>query len=308
MSSNYASSLSPYPNKGILGQPEIEDSIDQVLEKCDFFLDLINKSSHMVVITGAGLSTSCGIPDFRGPKGVWTLEKKGLKPDTDISFNDAQPSFTHFVLTKLAQMGKIKFLISQNIDGLHMKSGFPMNRLAEVHGNMFALKCNLCQSKQLMSTCSPTIGLKSTNIKCSRPKPKGLCRGVLYDTILDWEDELPREEMSKSELNCKKSDLVLCLGTSMQIMPVGNYPLLTKKNNGKIVIINLQKTRLDQQADLVINAKLDFVFENLINKMCLQIPREIRISLNLEHDQDNNLLIRTSSHVIDPACSYIKKD
>lgn len=79
--------------------------------------------------------------------GVWTLEKKGLKPEKDISFNDAKPSYTHFALTKLAQEGKVKFIVSQNIDGLHMKSGFPMNRLAEVHGNMFALKCNLCQSK-----------------------------------------------------------------------------------------------------------------------------------------------------------------
>ncbi|RNA12501.1 NAD-dependent deacetylase sirtuin-6-like [Brachionus plicatilis] len=303
MSSNYASSLSPYPNKGILGQAEIEDSNDQVLEKCDFLFELIEKSDHIVAITGAGLSTSCGIPDFRGPKGIWTLEKKGLKPETDISFNEAQPSFTHFALTRLAQMGKIKFIVSQNIDGLHMKSGFPVNRLAEVHGNMFTLKCNSCHSKFLMNTCSPTIGLKSTKIKCSRPKAKGFCRGVLFDTILDWEDELPSEEMSKSELNCKKSDLILCLGTSLQIMPVGNYPLLTKKNNGKIVIINLQKTRLDNQADLVIHARLDIIFENLVKKMSLEVPREIRINLNLENDQENSLLIKTSSYVVDHACS-----
>lgn len=109
--------------------------------------------------------------------------------------------------------------------------------------------------------------------------------------------------MSKSELNCKKSDLILCLGTSLQIMPVGNYPLLTKKNNGKIVIINLQKTRLDQHADLVINAKLDFVFENLIKKMSVEIPRQIEINLNLENDQSNSLLIKTSNYSIDPVYS-----
>lgn len=126
-----------------------------------------------------------------------------------------------------------------------------------------------------------------------------ILRGVFHDTILDWEDELPSEEMSKSELNCKKSDLILCLGTSLQIMPVGNYPLLAKKNNGKIAIINLQKTRLDQHADIVIKAKLDFVFENLMKKMSLEVPRSIEINLHLDNDQDNSLLIKTNSYVID---------
>lgn len=123
---------------------------------------------------------------------------------------------------------------------------------------------------------------------------------------MDWEDELPSEEMSKSELNCKKSDLILCLGTSLQIMPVGNYPLMTKKNNGKIAIINLQKTRLDQHADIVINAKLDFVFEKLIKKMSLEVPRLIMVNLYLENDQESNLLINTSSYIIDRDYSFEK--
>ncbi|CAF0738812.1 unnamed protein product [Brachionus calyciflorus] len=302
MSLDYASSLSPYPNKGVLGLPEIADSNELVSKKCDTLYELIQKSNHIVVITGAGLSTSCGIPDFRGPKGVWTLEKKGLKPDLSIAFDDATPSFAHYALNELCKIGKIQFVISQNIDGLHMKSGLAINRLAEVHGNMFVQKCNLCHSKYLMKKCTPTIGLKPTGIKCSKEKTKGFCRGNLFDTILDWEDELPNEEMSKSELNCKKSDLIICLGTSLQIMPVGNYPLLTKKNNGIIVIVNLQKTRLDDQADLVIHAKLDLVFEILANKMSLQVPRKIEINLKLDNDDDkNNFLLKVKNHVIDSA-------
>lgn len=103
---------------------------------------------------------------------------------------------------------------------------------------------------------------------------------------MDWEDSLPAEEMQKSELNCKNSDLIICLGTSLQIMPVGNYPLLTKKNNGKIVIINLQKTRMDKNASLVIHAKLDLVFEMLMQNLKIKMSHEKIIEINLKLDQD----------------------
>lgn len=131
---------------------------------------------------------------------------------------------------------------------------------------MFIQKCNTCNTKYINSKCVNTIGLKPTGNKCTKVKAKGNCRGVLLDTILDWDDALPQEDMSKSELNCKQADLCICLGTSLQIMPVGNYPLLTKKNNGKIVIVNLQPTRIDNKADLVINAKIDLVFQILFDK------------------------------------------
>lgn len=107
------------------------------------------------------------------------------------------------------------------------------------------------------------------------------------DTILDWEDSLPDQDMRVSELVCKNADLCLCLGTSLQIMPVGNYPLLTKKNAGKVVVINLQKTRVDKHADLVINCKLDQLFQTLFEKFItieLKIPRPIEILLKLPED------------------------
>lgn len=76
-----------------------------LLEKCEEFFDLINRSKNIVVLTGAGISTSCGIPDFRGPNGVWTLEKKGKKPNVNVSFEDSKPSFSHFALVQLNKLG-----------------------------------------------------------------------------------------------------------------------------------------------------------------------------------------------------------
>ena len=99
----------------------------------------------------------------------------------------------------------------------------------------------------------------------------------MHDTILDWDDELPIEEMKKSELVCAKADLCICLGSTLQIMPVGGYPLLTKKNNGKIVLINLQPTRIDANADLIIHNKLDLVFQILFENY-FKLDTELKMS------------------------------
>lgn len=88
-------------------------------------MQLLRDAKHVVVHTGAGISTSTGIPDFRGPKGVWTLEEKGLSPKMEISFDTAKPSLTHMALVKMVNEGLVHHVISQNVDGLHLKSGFP---------------------------------------------------------------------------------------------------------------------------------------------------------------------------------------
>ena len=133
--------------------------------------------------TGAGISTSCGIPDFRGPKGVWTLEKQGIKPKIDIKFENAIPSTTHRALKLLLDKGYIKFIVSQNIDGLHLRSGVARQHLAELHGNMFIEECEKCKKQFIRKNKGPvpTVAKKLTGDLCrSTTRP---CRGSLIDTV-----------------------------------------------------------------------------------------------------------------------------
>ncbi|GAB6032466.1 NAD-dependent protein deacetylase sirtuin-6, variant 2 [Chamberlinius hualienensis] len=244
MSCSYADGLTPYRNKGKCGLPEKFDKNEIVEQKILQLLEWIKLANHVVVHTGAGISTSAGIPDFRGPKGVWTLEKKGEKPVFSNNFDDARPTVTHMCLKALYNANLIHAIVTQNVDGLHLKSGFPRSSLFELHGNVFVQQCSVCERQLISGFASPTVGQKCLNIPCPFKKVNGrLCRGRLHDTVLDWEDNLPENDLLLAEENSKKADLSIVLGSTLQIVPSGNLPLATKKNKGKLIICNLQSTK-----------------------------------------------------------------
>ncbi|KAG5667810.1 hypothetical protein PVAND_015779 [Polypedilum vanderplanki] len=268
MSCNYADNLSPYDDKGILGTPEIFDTQDEVNKKVEQLVDLILTSKHIVVHTGAGISTSCGIPDFRGPNGVWTLEQKGIKPKIDVSFKDAIPSKTHRILKLLLDRGFIKFIISQNIDGLHMRCGTPRKNLSELHGNMFTSECPKCKRQFVRSNPVPTVGRKAVGVTCKNNQRP--CRGQLIDTILDWEDNLPEDDIEMAIMHSTLADLNIGLGSSFQIMPSGKFPLRSQKYGGKFALINLQPIKVEKKADLVIHSYVDEVMEKIIKRLGIE--------------------------------------
>ncbi|XP_043840624.1 NAD-dependent protein deacetylase sirtuin-6 [Dromiciops gliroides] len=274
MSVNYAAGLSPYADKGKCGLPEIFDPPEELDRKVWELAQLIQRSSNVVFHTGAGISTSSGIPDFRGPQGVWTMEERGLAPKFDTTFESARPSQTHMALLQLERVGILKFLVSQNVDGLHVRSGFPRDKLAELHGNMFVEECAKCKTQYVRDVVVGSMGLKATGRLCTVAKARGLraCRGELRDTILDWEDALPDRDLNLADEACRNADLSITLGTSLQIRPSGNLPLLTKRKGGRLVIVNLQATKHDRQADLRIHGYVDDVMAKLMKHLCLEIP------------------------------------
>uniref|UniRef100_A0A3B5KKC7 NAD-dependent protein deacylase sirtuin-6 n=1 Tax=Takifugu rubripes TaxID=31033 RepID=A0A3B5KKC7_TAKRU len=275
MSVNYAAGLSPYADKGVCGLPEEFDSAEEVKAKVEILAQLIKDSRHLVVHSGAGISTSSGIPDFRGPKGVWTLEEKGESPQFETTFEAARPSLTHMALLGLQRAGYLKYLISQNVDGLHVRSGFPRDMLSELHGNMFVEECEKCGRQYVRDKVIGVMGLKPTGRLCDVVRSRGLraCRGKLISTILDWEDALPDRDLNKAEEASRQADLALTLGTSMQIKPSGDLPLITKRKGGKLAIVNLQPTKHDKHSYLRIHGYVDDIMKHLMELLGLDIPK-----------------------------------
>ncbi|KAF6097019.1 sirtuin 6 [Phyllostomus discolor] len=247
MSVNYAAGLSPYADKGKCGLPEIFDPPEELERKVWELAKLLWQSSNVVFHTGAGISTASGIPDFRGPHGVWTMEERGLAPKFDTTFENARPTQTHMALVQLERVGLLQFLVSQNVDGLHVRSGFPRDKLAELHGNMFVEECVKCKTQYVRDTVVGSMGLKATGRLCTVAKARGLRA-------------------------CRNADLSITLGTSLQIRPSGNLPLATKRRGGRLVIINLQPTKHDRQADLRIHGYVDEVMTRLMKYLGLEIP------------------------------------
>lgn len=190
---------------------------------------LIEGSSYLVIHTGAGISTSCGIRDFRGPNGVWTREKQGLGLallPTDVAFEEASPSFTHMAILALVQQKKCKYVISQNVDGLHLRSGLPRTHLSELHGNIFHERCPQCRLRYLRNFDVGGCGFGATSRVCAE------CGGPLYDLTLDWEDALPERDFMLARRHTRRADVSVALGTSMRVHPAATIPLLTVDKSG----------------------------------------------------------------------------
>eukprot|EP01119_Soliformovum_irregulare_P024351 TRINITY_DN8709_c0_g1_i2.p1 TRINITY_DN8709_c0_g1~~TRINITY_DN8709_c0_g1_i2.p1 ORF type:complete len:433 (-),score=88.16 TRINITY_DN8709_c0_g1_i2:20-1318(-) len=272
MAHTYAARLKKGINYGKCGLPENYDTDRMLLDKTKRLNKLIKECKYMVAFTGAGISTSVGIPDFRGPDGVWTKEKQGrlnqhANSEDDFRFEDAIPSVTHMALLALMQAGKLKYICSQNVDGLHIRSGIPQDKLGELHGNVFAEECEKCNLKYYRTFDVQSIGFKPTGRFCD-------CGEELKDTLLDWDDALPDEDYERSQEEASRADLVLCLGTSLRVQPASEIPKLCMKKNrgGKIVICNLQATPLDSKAAIKINERCDVVMRKMLDNLHLKIP------------------------------------
>ncbi len=288
MSEGYASRLKEYPNKGKCGLPEMLDTRRSLTQKVKKLARLIEASKRVVVLTGAGISTSCGIPDFRGPNGIWTIEQKeqnaakrrkitNYKVSTASStsthnesmkrprqpvvmdFSQAKPSRTHKIITKLVNTGHIHFCITQNVDGLHRRSGLSREKHAVLHGCVFTEKCEDCGAEHFRDSDVGGMSFQKTGRQCDN------CEGDLRDTLLDWEDPLPGDDFARATEECETADLAICLGTSLRIEPAGSLPTYAKK----FVIINMQETPYDSQAELVIRGRVDDAMQEVMELLGL---------------------------------------
>ena len=193
------------------------------------------ESRHLVVFTGAGISTESGLPDFRGPDGIWTRRDKGLSPKPmSRSWDSVEPNSGHIAIVDLQRMGKLKFLISQNVDNLHLKSGINPDLLAELHGNMTKLRCTRCGEK---------VDNYNGRTICG-------CGGKLVSSVVDFGEPLPERDLRLSFEHSRKSDLFVVVGSSLAVTPAADMPLEALRSGAKLVIINQGETPFDHLSNL----------------------------------------------------------
>ncbi|MHA2224454.1 MAG: SIR2 family NAD-dependent protein deacylase [Candidatus Hodarchaeales archaeon] len=234
---------------------------------------ILSQSKYLVAFTGAGISTESGLPDFRGPEGVWTLREKGLKPKLPkkpMSLIDPNPS--HYSFVDLFKLGLLKYLISQNVDNLHLKSGIPSEVLAELHGNSNKMKCLECDARFSKNEIRWEDSIHGTGYRTEKPRinqPKcPHCAGRIISSVINFGDPMPEKEMRDAEFHSKKSDVMLVVGSSLVVFPAANFPIIAKNNAGAIlIIINVGETGLDDLADVRIEAKSGEFLQLVVNQI-----------------------------------------
>lgn len=229
------------------------------------FCSLLADSRRSVVFTGAGISTESGIPDFRGPNGLWTK----MQP---IDFRDfinsaavrqtswerwfkhgrhlleAAPNVGHYAVARLVEAGKVAAVITQNIDNLHQASGVPSHRVIELHGNTTYAKCLGCGTRFEMDA----IGREFSETGQVGPCPD--CGGIIKAATISFGQMMPEAPMQRAQQEALACDLFIILGSSLTVYPAAGFPVMAYENGAKLVIVNQQPTAMDGIADLVIHA------------------------------------------------------
>ncbi|MFQ5861823.1 MAG: NAD-dependent deacetylase [Candidatus Brocadiales bacterium] len=248
-------------------------STDREIEKT---ASIIKGSQAIVSLTGAGISTSAGVPDFRSPdEGLWQKDPSKMWLFTDAGFSSdpkgfyefgkkllprfqgAKPTLTHRFLSWLEGEGKLKCVVTQNIDGLHQKAG--SKNVVEVHGGLSTGRCtnNMC-AKEF------TLEELVERIEEELPPQCPDCHALIRPNIVLFGEALPERSYQRALEFLKHCDLLLVMGSSLVVYPVADMPGIALENRAKLIIINLQPTQYDARADVLIRSPLDVATEKLV--------------------------------------------
>jgi len=237
----------------------------------------ISQARRIVVLTGAGISTESGIPDFRGPQGVWTKNPKAEKL-SDIRYYmadpevrklawqqrvahpawHAKPNSGHLALVSLERSGRMHTLVTQNIDGLHQLAGNSPEKVVEVHGTMLQVVCMSCGWRGPMQATLDRVRAGEEDPGC------GSCGGILKSATISFGQALVPEVIDRALRAAEEADLLLAIGTSLNVYPVANAVPLAKSSGAKVIILNAQPTPMDSIADAVLRGSIGGILPQLV--------------------------------------------
>ena len=236
----------------------------------------IGTSTRIVALTGAGISTESGIPDFRGPQGVWTKNPKAERlsniqhymadPEVrklawqsrlDHPAWHAAPNAGHRALVDLERRGVLHALVTQNIDGLHQLAGHAPEMVIEVHGTMRDVMCMACGWRGPMGPVMDRVRAGEADPPCDR------CRGILKSATISFGQSLDPAVISRAMRAAGRADLLIAIGTSLQVYPVAGAVPLAKSAGARIVIVNAEPTPFDDIADAVLRDPIGIVLPRI---------------------------------------------
>jgi NAD-dependent deacetylase len=249
--------------------PDLETAIDQLQE-------LVDGARVIVPFTGAGISTECGIPDFRSPGGLWTknrpipfdefLASQEMRNEAwrrrfamDGHFSAAVPGRGHLALASFYRTGKAPAVITQNIDNLHQSSGISGEHVIELHGNNSYALCLDCAKRFELSW----VRQQFTDANERAPDCPD-CGGHIKTATISFGQAMPEQQMRRAEQLTLDCDLFLAVGSSLVVWPAAGFPLLAKRNGARLVIINREATEFDEIADLVVREDIGTVLSPFI--------------------------------------------
>jgi NAD-dependent deacetylase len=237
--------------------PDLETAVEHLQT-------LVAEARVVVPFTGAGISTECGIPDFRSPGGIWTkmrpiefqdfLDSREMRDESwrrrfamQEQFGAARPGRGHLALASLYRAGKVPVVVTQNIDNLHQASGISTDHVVELHGNSTYATCLECAARYELDW----VKTRYTESGGRSPDCPG-CGGYIKTATVSFGQSMPEAPMQRAQELAEACDLFLAIGSSLVVWPAASFPLVAKRNGARLVIINRDATEFDDIADLVV--------------------------------------------------------
>ncbi|MDW3217922.1 MAG: Sir2 family NAD-dependent protein deacetylase [Acidimicrobiales bacterium] len=239
---------------------------------------LIDDADAVAVLTGAGISTDSGIPDFRGPNGVWTKNPAAEKAsniqyyvnDPEVRkanwaarasgalWANVEPNIGHHALVHLEQRGKLHTLITQNVDELHQRAGNSPELVVEVHGTTRKVQCLACEYRDNMEEALERVRAGEADPDCPR------CGGMLKSATVSFGQSLDPDDLRRSEEAALAADVFLAIGTSLAVYPINETVAIAKHAGAKLIIVNAEPTAMDGFADVLLNEQIGDVLPAIV--------------------------------------------
>ena len=240
--------------------------------------DVIANTQRIVVLTGAGISTESGIPDFRGPDGIWTKDPDAEKmatiqhylADPEVRRRSwqhrlnpgnwrAEPNAGHAALVELERSGRLHTLITQNVDGLHQKAGTSAERVVEIHGTMQEFVCMGCEDRGPIEQVLERVRAGEEDPACES------CGGILKTATISFGQSLVERDLERAFAAAASCELMLAIGSTLGVYPIAGVVPEAQSNGARLIILNGEATEMDGLADLVLRGRIGEVLPRIVS-------------------------------------------